>query len=142
MGLPPLICLAVNNHLVREVIPGDFSLAHNANILQLVLVQLNWYPVQLECYEKLQFLMLPQLREYQRLSISLTVPVFVLLLPFLHVYSNNVTNLQLPISWFFEDLAKFYIATAIAIYVFLKITPRFIGSWFSVALMFFMVVAW
>ena len=38
MGLPPLICLAVNNYLAREVNPGDFSLAHNANILQLVLV--------------------------------------------------------------------------------------------------------
>ena len=86
--------------------------------------------------------MLPKLREYQRLSIALTVPFFVLLLPFLHVYSNNVTNLQLPISWFFEDLAKFYIAIAIAIYVFLKIIPRFIGSWFAVALMFLMVVAW
>ena len=86
--------------------------------------------------------MLPKLREYQRLSIALTVPFFVLLLPFLHVYSNNVTNLQLPVSWFFEDLAKFYIAIAIAIYVFLKIIPRFIGSWFAVALMFLMVVAW
>ena len=86
--------------------------------------------------------MLPKLREYQRLSIALTVPFFVLLLPFLHVYSNNVTNLQLPISWFFKDLAKFYIAIAIAIYVFLKIIPRFIGSWFAVALMFLMVVAW
>ncbi|MFL2528108.1 MAG: sulfatase-like hydrolase/transferase [Candidatus Azotimanducaceae bacterium] len=86
--------------------------------------------------------MMPPIHEYQRLSIALLSPCFLLLLPFLHVYSNNVTNLQLPISWFLSDLGAFSLALAVAVYVILKISPKFIEGWLAVILMFFIVLAW
>ena len=82
------------------------------------------------------------LREYQRLTIALLSPCFFLLLPFLHVYANNVSNLQLPSSWFYGELAVTSVLIAFLIYGVLKFSPRSVETWLAATLIYFIVVAW
>ena len=82
------------------------------------------------------------LREYQRLTIALLSPCFFLLLPFLHVYANNVSNLQLPSSWFYGELAVTSVLIAFLIYGVLKFSPRSVETWLAATLIYFIAVAW
>ncbi|HAK53523.1 MAG TPA: hypothetical protein DCM54_16725, partial [Gammaproteobacteria bacterium] len=86
--------------------------------------------------------MTSQLREYQRLTIALLSPCFFLLLPFLHVYANNVSNLQLPSSWFYGELVGTSVLIAFLVYGVLKLSPRSVEIWLAATLMYFIVVAW
>jgi len=55
--------------------------------------------------------------------LALALPTFLIATPFLHVYANNVTNLQLPVSFFTGNLSLLCLGTSIAFYFLTKLCP-------------------
>ena len=55
--------------------------------------------------------------------LALALPTFLIAIPFLHVYANNVTNLQLPVSFFTGNLSLLCLGTSIAFYLLTRLCP-------------------
>ena len=54
---------------------------------------------------------------------ALALPTFLIAIPFFHVYANNVTNLQLPVSFFTGNLSLICLGTSLAFYTITRLIP-------------------
>ncbi|HIL98281.1 MAG TPA: hypothetical protein EYG51_20595 [Pseudomonadales bacterium] len=54
---------------------------------------------------------------------ALALPTFLIAIPFFHVYANNVTNLQLPVSFFTGNLSLICLGTSLAFYTLTRLFP-------------------
>jgi hypothetical protein len=85
---------------------------------------------------------LPKTSEALRVGLSLALPVFLIALPFLHVYSNNLTNLQLPLNFFASGLLGVCATIALVSYFLLKLAPSPVERILILALGFLIFVSW
>ncbi len=77
-----------------------------------------------------------------RIVIALLSSFLFVLLPFLHIYANNVTNLQLPISAFTNDLILLSLIVFVGILLFLKVLPEKFEAGVFILLAILNVVIW
>lgn len=84
----------------------------------------------------------PQIKDFDRIVLSLALPFVLIAFPFLHVYANNVTNLQLPMSAFIGVFGSAILAIAVGSFVLLKLLPRAGQIWFIALTAYLMVLVW
>lgn len=81
-------------------------------------------------------------KELDRIAVAIALPVILVLFPFLHVYANNVTNLQLPMAAFFPQIAPLVLGLTVVSYLLLKLLPLTIERLLIAVAVFLMVLAW
>ena len=81
-------------------------------------------------------------RELDRLAVALALPIIVIVMPFLHVFANNVTNLQLPMQVYLEDYGLPLLGVAVLLYGLLKLSPQKLETWFIAIAFFVMLLTW
>ncbi|MCH8257755.1 MAG: hypothetical protein IIA75_07655, partial [Proteobacteria bacterium] len=77
-----------------------------------------------------------------RLVIASLCSFFIVLLPFLHVYANNVTNVQLPMSEFVSDLFWLSFLCFISVCALLRLLPAKFQSYAIIFLGILNVTLW
>ncbi|MEL0120637.1 MAG: hypothetical protein VXB01_17005, partial [Opitutae bacterium] len=81
-------------------------------------------------------------RELDRLAVALALPIIIIVMPFLHVFANNVTNLQLPMQVYLEDYGLPLLGVAVLLYGLLKLSPQKLETWFIAIAFFVMLLTW
>ncbi len=81
-------------------------------------------------------------KEFDRVIIAFALPVILLAFPFLHVYANNVTNLQLPMSVFAPQLGFLVMGLGAVTYALLKVLPSGGQIWLTAIATFLMILGW
>ncbi len=84
----------------------------------------------------------PPIKEFDRIVLSLALPILLVVFPFLHVYANNVTNLQLPMSAFIGVFGTVFVVIALVSFIALKLLPAAGQIWLVALATFLMVLAW
>jgi len=82
------------------------------------------------------------IKSLDRIILAIALPVLLIVLPFLHVYANNVTNLQLPMSAFFSLFGFVALGLAVATFILLQLLPGNWTTWIVAMATFLMALAW